>query len=66
MAGLSFPGVRQPVFRGYFLGAASAMMGDSIEHVISYWIMFQKFQSPALAYTCPSPPRRRCCSRSRS
>jgi MFS family permease len=25
------------------------MMGDSIEHVISYWIMFEKFKSPALA-----------------
>jgi len=25
------------------------MMADSIEHVISYWIMFEKFQSPALA-----------------
>jgi MFS family permease len=49
MAGLSFPALRQPVFRGYFFGAASAMMADSIEHVISYWIMFQKFQSPALA-----------------
>ena len=24
------------------------MMADSIEHVISYWVMFQKFQSPAL------------------
>src|SRR6266513_1800058 len=24
------------------------MMADSIEHVISYWIIFQKFQSPAL------------------
>ena len=24
------------------------MMADSIEHVISYWIMFQKFKSPAL------------------
>jgi MFS family permease len=49
MAGLSFPALRQPVFRAYFFGAASAMMADSIEHVISYWIMFQKFQSPALA-----------------
>lgn len=37
------------MFRAYFLGAASAMMADSIEHVISYWMMFQKFQSPALA-----------------
>jgi MFS family permease len=25
------------------------MMGDSIEHVISYWVMFQQFHSPALA-----------------
>jgi len=24
------------------------MMADSIEHVISYWVMFEKFQSPAL------------------
>lgn len=25
-----------------------AMMADNIEHVISYWMVFQKFQSPAL------------------
>ena len=49
MAQPSFPALRQPVFRAYFFGAASAMMADSIEHVISYWIMFEKFQSPALA-----------------
>ena len=49
MAQPSFFALRQPVFRAYFFGAASAMMADSIEHVISYWIMFQKFQSPALA-----------------
>ncbi len=49
MAQQSFAALRQPVFRVYFLGAASAMMADSIEHVISYWIMFEKFQSPALA-----------------
>jgi MFS family permease len=24
------------------------MMADNIEHVISYWLMFQKFHSPAL------------------
>ena len=24
------------------------MMADSIEHVISYWVLFEKFQSPAL------------------
>jgi MFS family permease len=45
----SFPALRQPVFRAYFLGAASLMMADSIEHVISYWMMFEKFHSPALA-----------------
>ena len=26
-----------------------AMMADNIEHVISYWLLFQKFQSPVLA-----------------
>jgi MFS family permease len=45
----AFAALRQPVFRAYFLGAASAMTADSIEHVISYWIMFEKFRSPALA-----------------
>jgi MFS family permease len=44
----SFPALRQPVFRSYFFGAASLMMADSIEHVISYWMMHEKFHSPAL------------------
>jgi MFS family permease len=35
-------------FRIYFLSATAAMMADNIEHVISYWVIFQKFQSPAL------------------
>jgi MFS family permease len=35
-------------FRMYFLGATAAMMADNIEHVISYWVIFQKFHSPAL------------------
>ena len=25
------------------------MMADSVEHVIGYWIIFEKFQSPSLA-----------------
>jgi MFS family permease len=45
----SFAALRQPAFRGLFTGASAAMMADSIEHVISYWILFEKFQSPALA-----------------
>src|SRR5262245_51462047 len=44
----SFAALRQRPFRGLFTGAALAMMADSIEHVISYWILFEKFQSPAL------------------
>src|SRR3990172_9450074 len=44
----SFAALRPPVFRAYFITSALAMMADSIEHVISYWIMFQKFHSPAL------------------
>jgi MFS family permease len=30
------------------LGNAMAMMADNIEHVISYWVIFHKFHSPAL------------------
>jgi len=45
----SFAALRHPALRGYLGCAALAMMADSVEHVISYWIMFQKFQSPALA-----------------
>ena len=26
-----------------------AMMADNIEHVVSYWLLFQKFHSPVLA-----------------
>jgi MFS family permease len=44
----SFAALRQRPFRGLFTGASLAMMADSIEHVISYWILFEKFQSPAL------------------
>ena len=44
----SFAALRHPGYRAYFTGTALAMMADSIEHVISYWIIFQKFHSPAL------------------
>jgi MFS family permease len=30
-------------------GAALAMMADNIEHVITYWMLWEKFHSPALA-----------------
>jgi MFS family permease len=44
----SFAALRHPRFRAYFLISTLAMMADNIEHVISYWVMFQKFHSPAL------------------
>jgi MFS family permease len=44
----SFEALRHPGYRAFFFSLAAAMMADSIEHVISYWVIFQKFQSPAL------------------
>jgi MFS family permease len=47
-APVSFAALRHPGFRAYFIVSALAMMADSIEHVISYWMMFQKFHSQTL------------------
>lgn len=44
----SFEALRNPRYRGYFIVMAAAMMADSVEHVISYWVIFQRFHSPAL------------------
>jgi MFS family permease len=46
---VSFPALRHRGFRAYFFASALAMMADSIEHVISYWVMFEKFESQSLA-----------------
>ena len=35
-------------YRLQFIAYVLAMMADNIEHVISYWVVFQKFHSPAL------------------
>lgn len=32
----------------YLAGAGLAMMGDNIEHVITYWVLWKEFHSPAL------------------
>ncbi|MEO8523389.1 MAG: MFS transporter [Caldimonas sp.] len=45
---LSFAAMRHAGYRAYFFTYMLAMMADNIEHVISYWMMFQKFHSPAL------------------
>src|SRR5579871_1441190 len=44
----SFAAMRHPGYRAFFVTYVMAMMADNIEHVISYWMMFQKFHSPAL------------------
>ena len=44
----SFAALRHRGFRIYVATYTLAMMADNIEHVISYWVMFQRFHSPAL------------------
>ena len=48
-ARLSFAAMRNRGYRAHFSTYVLAMMADNIEHVISYWMVFQKFHSPALA-----------------
>jgi MFS family permease len=44
----SFAALHHRDYRVYFVTTALAMMADNIEHVISYWVMFEKFHSPTL------------------
>jgi MFS family permease len=46
---IAFAALRHKDFRAYFVTTMLAMMADSIEHVISYWLLYEKFKSPALA-----------------
>ena len=48
MPPLKFAALRHPGYRVYFVTTALAMMADNIEHVISYWVIFEKFRSPEL------------------
>ena len=47
-ANRSFAALRHSGFRAQFITYVLSMMADNIEHVISYWVVFQKFHSPAL------------------
>ncbi|MBN8219995.1 MAG: MFS transporter [Spirochaetes bacterium] len=40
--------MRHPGYRIFFVGGVLAMLADNVEHVITYWVVFQKFHSPAL------------------
>jgi len=45
---VAFAALKHRHFRGFFFTTMLAMMADNIEHVISYWVLFEKFQSPVL------------------
>jgi MFS family permease len=45
----SFAALRNRDCATYLVGAALMMMADNIEHVITYWVLWQRFHSPALA-----------------
>jgi len=44
----SFAAMKSEPYRLQFGSYVLAMMADNIEHVISYWVVFQKFHSPTL------------------
>ena len=46
---VKFAALHNPAYRKYFAFNLLSMTADNIEHVISYWVMFQAFHSPALA-----------------
>jgi MFS family permease len=43
-----FAALRDRHSRPYLFSAGLSMMGDNIEHVITYWVLWQRFHSPAL------------------
>jgi predicted MFS family arabinose efflux permease len=44
-----FAALHVPAYRRYFAVNLLSMTADNIEHVISYWVIFQLFRSPTLA-----------------
>lgn len=48
MSNQSFAALRDPGFRMFFIGNATAMLADNMEHVISYWVLNDTFHMPAL------------------
>jgi len=46
---IAFAALHHKDFRAYFVTTMLAMMADNIEHVISYWLLYEKFHSPVLA-----------------
>ena len=48
MSSPRFAALRIRDYRRYFLLGLLSQTADNIEHVISYWVIFQKFDSPTL------------------
>jgi len=46
---MRFSALRAPWYKGYLGGGTLGMAGDHVEHVISYWVIWQLFHSPLLA-----------------
>jgi MFS family permease len=44
-----FAALRNRDCRAYLFGAALMMMADNIEHVITYWVLWERFHSEALS-----------------
>lgn len=45
---VAFAALHHRDYRLYFITTMLSMMADNIEHVISYWVIFQAFHSPVL------------------
>ena len=59
---IAFAALHHRDYRRYFIVNLFSAMGDNIEHVISYWLLYQKFHSPVLAGFALSATGRRSCS----
>ena len=46
----AFAALRHAPFRTHLPTSMLAMMGDNMEHIITYWAMFQVFRSPLLGW----------------
>ena len=46
---MRFAALRAPWYKGYLSGGTLGMAGDHVEHAITYWVMWQLFESPLLA-----------------
>ncbi len=44
----AFAALRNPQFRNFYICSTFAAAADSMEHVVSYWVLFQLFNSPTL------------------